>query len=442
NADAPVQKQEASKNETGMPDDLKSGVESLSGMDMSDVNVHYNSSKPGQLKAHAYAQGSDIHIAPGQEQHLAHEAWHVAQQKQGRVQATTERGGAPVNDDAGLEKEADDMGAKAMQMKSEEPSQLKQVSLSSNNPVQGYFIDGSWIIADDGKLAVKKKAGLQGGGHEAYAEAGKAAESNAIRKDSPIELYETGWFRKKFKDERGGTHKLKRIKAKNTGNKTKGNNMKLDHDCGESSAKVQGVTYDRKGVHSGGKETSSSYSPFTYKHEMFKDIFTSKVTTWKANLKANEDFKAIVDKRLSDNGKVKVELAKQVIEKRKAIDAAKTSKESSEEYVAENSKEYTGIKGKSDFIDQQIKANEEDIRYYEGLQERQEYTEDLPEEAVKEKLAENRKLLAEGNKKKKAFLDHSSEKKGKTNAEKMTHFEEEEKNIADQSDAIPELQKE
>ena len=27
----------------------------------------------------AYAQGSDIHLAPGQEQHLPHEAWHVVQ---------------------------------------------------------------------------------------------------------------------------------------------------------------------------------------------------------------------------------------------------------------------------------------------------------------------------------------------------------------------------
>ena len=67
------------KNVTGMPDDLKSGVESLSGMDMSDVKVHYNSSKPAQLNALAYAQGNEIHVGSGQEKHLAHEAWHVAQ---------------------------------------------------------------------------------------------------------------------------------------------------------------------------------------------------------------------------------------------------------------------------------------------------------------------------------------------------------------------------
>ncbi len=107
----PIQQKE---NKTGLPDNLKSGVENLSGTNLSDVKVHYGSSQPAQFNAHAYAQGIDIHVAPGQEQHLPHEAWHVAQQKQGRVQATTQMKGTGINDDASLEKEADDMGAKAM----------------------------------------------------------------------------------------------------------------------------------------------------------------------------------------------------------------------------------------------------------------------------------------------------------------------------------------
>lgn len=99
--------QPSTENLTGMPDNLKSGIESLSGYSMDDVRVHYNSSKPAQLQALAYAQGTDIHIAPGQEQHLPHEAWHVVQQKQGRVQPTTQLQGVNVNDNEGLEKEAD-----------------------------------------------------------------------------------------------------------------------------------------------------------------------------------------------------------------------------------------------------------------------------------------------------------------------------------------------
>ena len=103
------------KNQTGMPDNLKAGVETLSGLSMNDVKVHYNSPKPAQLHAHAYTQGTEIHVAPGQDKHLAHEAWHVAQQKQGRVKPTVQVKGAEINDDAGLEKEADVMGEKALQ---------------------------------------------------------------------------------------------------------------------------------------------------------------------------------------------------------------------------------------------------------------------------------------------------------------------------------------
>ena len=97
-----------------MPDHLKAGIESLSGLSMDDVKVHYDSAQPAQLNALAYAQGTDIHVASGQEQHLPHEAWHVVQQAQGRVQPTMQlNAGVPVNDDTGLEKEADVMGAKA-----------------------------------------------------------------------------------------------------------------------------------------------------------------------------------------------------------------------------------------------------------------------------------------------------------------------------------------
>ncbi len=100
-------------NHTGLPDDLKNGIEAQSGVSLDDVRVHTNSSQPAQLDALAYTQGSDIHVAPGQERHLPHEAWHVVQQKQGRVQPTTQIGGAAVNDDPALEHEASDMGRQA-----------------------------------------------------------------------------------------------------------------------------------------------------------------------------------------------------------------------------------------------------------------------------------------------------------------------------------------
>lgn len=131
-------------NKTGLPDNLKSGIENLSGYSMEDVKVHYNSSKPAQLQAHAYAQGTDIHLASGQEKHLPHEAWHVVQQKQGRVKPTKQlKSKVNINDDSGLEKEADVMGAKALEKKTIVPkNELTNVPHQrGNNLVQRQIDD-------------------------------------------------------------------------------------------------------------------------------------------------------------------------------------------------------------------------------------------------------------------------------------------------------------
>lgn len=98
----------------GLPQQLAHGIETLSGVSMAGVRVHYNSAKPAQMQAHAYAQGSDIHLASGQEKHLPHEAWHVVQQAQGRVKPTLQMNGVGINDNAGLEGEADRMGHAAL----------------------------------------------------------------------------------------------------------------------------------------------------------------------------------------------------------------------------------------------------------------------------------------------------------------------------------------
>lgn len=118
------------QNNTGLPNNLKSGIENLSGYSMNDVKVHYNSNKPAQLQAHAFAQGTDIHLAAGQEKHLPHEAWHVVQQKQGRVKPTLQmKGKVTINDDQSLEREADIMGAQALK-------NVATVSGSISNPIQ------------------------------------------------------------------------------------------------------------------------------------------------------------------------------------------------------------------------------------------------------------------------------------------------------------------
>lgn len=105
------------ENNTGLPDQLKAGIETLSGISMSDVRVHTHSSAPARLNAHAYTQGREIFVAPGQERHLPHEAWHVVQQAQGRVRETARlRSGVSINGDRVLEQEADLMGRRATKL--------------------------------------------------------------------------------------------------------------------------------------------------------------------------------------------------------------------------------------------------------------------------------------------------------------------------------------
>ncbi len=139
NVETSIQKKE---NKTGLPDTLKSGIEHLSGYSMEDVRVHYNSNKPAQLQAHAFAQGKDIHIASGEEKQLPHEAWHVVQQKQGRVKPTMQlQGKVNINDDVGLEKEADTMGAKALRggtqtkPKKENPTGFQNFTFIQRDPI-------------------------------------------------------------------------------------------------------------------------------------------------------------------------------------------------------------------------------------------------------------------------------------------------------------------
>ncbi|MBN2982756.1 eCIS core domain-containing protein [Cohnella algarum] len=106
----------------GMPAEVLAKMEAAFGADFSDVAIHPNSASATQAGALAYAQGTDIHFAPGQyaphsrdgQRMLGHELAHVLQQKAGRVVPTgATASGVPLNDDPALEREADELGAKA-----------------------------------------------------------------------------------------------------------------------------------------------------------------------------------------------------------------------------------------------------------------------------------------------------------------------------------------
>ncbi|WP_316801727.1 hypothetical protein [Pedobacter nototheniae] len=99
-------------NDTDLPENLKKGLEDLSGRCIDDVKVHYNAGKPDQLHTEVFNQESNIQ----QENHLPHEAWHVVQQKQGKVKPTgvIQPSNINLNEDETLEKIADEMGEKAL----------------------------------------------------------------------------------------------------------------------------------------------------------------------------------------------------------------------------------------------------------------------------------------------------------------------------------------
>ncbi|MCI3923523.1 DUF4157 domain-containing protein [Paenibacillus sp. TRM 82003] len=135
-------------------------------MSLDDVKVHYNSSAPERLGAAAYAQGTDIHVAPGQEKHVPHEAWHVVQQKQGRVQPTLQRKEAVVNDDPGLEREADEMGSRAMrvsaaagiaQLKSMEGKSSTVMQFARHEQADPLLANGRNLLEDTDKLLAGEK---------------------------------------------------------------------------------------------------------------------------------------------------------------------------------------------------------------------------------------------------------------------------------------------
>ncbi len=111
-AGAPIQRTAASERSSApgrnrLPLSLRARLERLSGVSLGDVRVHHNSPKPAEIEAHAYTRGAEIHLSPGQEHHLPHEAWHVVQQKRGRIAATGRIGGLAINADPSLEREAD-----------------------------------------------------------------------------------------------------------------------------------------------------------------------------------------------------------------------------------------------------------------------------------------------------------------------------------------------
>jgi hypothetical protein len=116
------------KKNDKLPENLQTKMENSFGEDFSDVTIHTDSDKATELGAKAYAQGKDLHFAPGEfqpnskegQELIGHELTHVVQQKEGTVQGGEVHGKDMVNHDVSLEKEADDAGKLASEGKSVE----------------------------------------------------------------------------------------------------------------------------------------------------------------------------------------------------------------------------------------------------------------------------------------------------------------------------------
>lgn len=105
-----------------LPDELRAKMERAFSADFSGVRVHQGG-HVAALGALAYAQGEELHFAPGHydphsqrgQELIGHELAHVMQQRAGRVAAADAqgKGSGAMTVDAGLEDEADALGARA-----------------------------------------------------------------------------------------------------------------------------------------------------------------------------------------------------------------------------------------------------------------------------------------------------------------------------------------
>lgn len=101
-----------------LPASVQAKMEDAFDFDFGAVRVHQGSEATA-VGALAFTQGTDLHFAPGQydpdsdrgHELIGHELAHVVQQSEGRVAATTQRKGIELNDDPGLEREADRWGS-------------------------------------------------------------------------------------------------------------------------------------------------------------------------------------------------------------------------------------------------------------------------------------------------------------------------------------------
>ncbi len=206
---APIQrKRDGTSGETGaapapsgggaaLDSATRGSMEKSFGADFGDVRVHQGEQAKA-VGAKAYTQGSDMHFAPGQydpksasgKELIGHELTHVVQQRARRVVTPqTKRGGqpasAPIQTDAGLEREADVAGAKAARGEAAGIGGGGSASATSNAPIQRKTDEQTTAKAGTYEHAQEAQAMLRGDEDPRFEQVVAALrdKKGALRKD-------------------------------------------------------------------------------------------------------------------------------------------------------------------------------------------------------------------------------------------------------------------
>lgn len=231
--------------------------------DFSSVRVH-EGPQAQSVGALAYAQGTDLHFAPGQYQPesergrelIGHELAHVVQQAQGRVSAPAQaKASGAVNHDSSLEREADDMGARAARG---ERVNSTEVSVGPGVTIQCYLdqtIAGKpWRVADNLDMAIRQDSPVYGS-HHFYAEAALIGTANGQLDATGSRLALKAGSGSMSVTDGKVTKSLARVSPENKKDGTKGNatsgGMQWPDDCGlAANAVMQGDNLKGKAVYS------------------------------------------------------------------------------------------------------------------------------------------------------------------------------------------------
>ena len=133
--------------------------------DFSSVTLHANSKRAENLGALAFCEGEHIYFAPGQYnpaipmglQLIGHELVHVLQQRAGRVRPTSQHNGTAINNELGLEAEAEELGRAAANSvrigvpAANDRSAVKAATTQSNPVAQ---LEGSYEAFDGALTAI------------------------------------------------------------------------------------------------------------------------------------------------------------------------------------------------------------------------------------------------------------------------------------------------